>query len=182
MLRSTAEFCSPLLRRARSRTALATQSFLSTIVLAGVACILTSGCGGDDGDANVDAGMTIPDAGVSPSCLEAVNHSDLAWIQSEIITPSCAAFNACHLGAAAQAKNLNLEAGNFLTNTSGIASQNDPNVELIVEGDADASYILMVMGREPIPSGVVINNTMPFGNPLLCDQKLEAVARWVDSL
>ena len=142
-------------------------------------------CGGNDGNSRADGGTAdaaTADAAPSASCLAAENHSDLAWIQDNILTPGCAAFAACHKGAATSAKGLSLESGLTLARTSGIASKTDPNFNLLVEGNANQSYILMVLGRKPLPQGVVINASMPYNNPPLCSQKIEAMARWINSL
>ena len=133
-------------------------------------------CGGDDG------GNGEPDAGISPSCMEATVHSDLEWIQENVFTPSCASFASCHMGSAAGAAGLNLEAGTAESSLVDVDSTIEPDYKLVAPGDADNSYLLMILGREPVPPGVTINRTMPLGNPLLCDEKIEAVARWVDQM
>lgn len=134
-------------------------------------------CGGDDGGDGQD-----PDAGLSASCMEATMHSDLEWIQDNIFTPSCASFASCHMGSAAGAAGLNLEAGMAESAMVDVDSTLEPDYKLVAPGDADNSYLLMILGREPVPAGVTINRTMPLGNPVLCDEKIEAVARWVDQM
>ena len=49
------------------------------------------------------AGSAGADAGLSPLCAEARDHSDLTWLQREVFTPSCASFSACHAGQALSA-------------------------------------------------------------------------------
>lgn len=147
----------------------------------GVLAIAAIGCGGsDDGGGGADAGE--PDAaGPSPSCLEAAQHSDLEWIQEEIFTPSCAAFGVCHMGNANSAGGLNLEEGMAAANMINVPSQLFPEYDLVVPGDPDSSYLLIILGGRPGPLDEDVM-TMPYSSPPLCDEKIEAVARWVESL
>jgi len=113
----------------------------------------------------------------SPSCIEAADHSDLAWIQDNIFTPSCA-FSSCHSGAAAQAGHLNLQAGaahgqlvDMPTTSAGSGWMR------VVPGESDKSYLLVAIGQVtgPSPKG----GTMPLSSAPLCDAKKEAIERWV---
>lgn len=113
--------------------------------------------------------------------MEALEHSDLAWIQDNIFTPSCAAFSSCHMGTAASAEGLNLEAGMTEANVVNVDSAQVPAVKLIAPGDPDNSYLLHKLGRGEFPPGAQ-TTTMPLGNPVLCDEKIDAVVRWVNSL
>lgn len=139
---------------------------------------LAVSCGGGGGDDDT----TGVDASVSPTCMEATMHDDLAWIQDNVFTRSCAAFSSCHRGSAAGAAGLNLEDGMSEGNLVNIDSTLNADYKLVLPGDSGNSYLLFMLGREPVPSDVTINRTMPLGNPLLCDEKIEAVARWVDGM
>lgn len=141
-------------------------------VAAALLGLLASACGGGGNDT--------PDAMLSPVCLEAQDHSDLAWIQENIFTPNCAAFAACHQGAATQAQGLNLEAGNSEANLVGVASQRFPDQTLVVPGDPQSSYIMTALGSYVGQLSDV--GTMPPNSPLICVQKREAIERWIDSL
>ena len=121
------------------------------------------------------------DAGISASCAEAANHSDLEWIQDNIFTTSCAASGACHQGAAAGANGLSLDRGASEAALVDVLSREDPASMLVVAGDPDSSYLLHILGRDP-PASAVITRDMPLAAPLLCDEKVEAIARWVSSL
>lgn len=118
-----------------------------------------------------------PDAGPSPDCLEAVNHSDLAFIQSKIFTPGCT-FTSCHRGAATMAGGLSLEAGVARDQLVGKPSDLDPTKMMVKPGDPANSYLMIITGKYPgvIPATV---GTMPSRNPLLCEQKLDAMDRWI---
>jgi hypothetical protein len=140
-----------------------------------VSCALGAlSCGSDDGG---DRGAT-PDAGPSADCLEANDHADLAFLQAKIFTPSCAAFAACHRGAATMAGGLNLEAGMARAAMVGKPSRIDPSKELVRAGDPANSYLLIITGKYP---GVIAPSvgTMPSRNPLLCAGKLGAIDRWI---
>jgi hypothetical protein len=127
-----------------------------------------------------DDGNGAPDAMVSPACLEANDHSDLAWLQDNVFTPSCAAFSVCHQGNATSAQGLNLEAGNTEFNLVNVASGRFPDQTLVVPGDPQASYLMAVLGS--YPGTLSDSGTMPPNNPVLCDQKRQAVERWIASL
>lgn len=140
------------------------------------------GCGGDDDDGS-DGNV---DAGPSASCLEAEEHSDLEWIQENIFNGGCALSASCHRGDAPDANGLNLEAGNSEENMVGVAAVGDSadGLNLVEPGDPMNSYLLIILGHygtdDPrIPEGT---GPMPFNSPLLCEQKLQAIERWIESL
>lgn len=134
----------------------------------------------------VETGIRIPDASntdamPSASCLEAANHSDLAWLEENVFTPSCSAFSACHKGRALSAGGLNLEPGKVIENLLDQPSLEFPVDEtLVVAGDPDASYLMVMIGSRQgtLPEA----GTMPFNNPLLCKPKRDAIERWILSL
>lgn len=135
--------------------------------------MFTAGACGDDGGSDADAM-------VSASCIEAENHSDLPWIQENILTPSCAAFTACHRGSALSAEGLNLEDGMSEENLVGVESELFPEFDLVVPGDPMTSYMMIILGQFEGPLGE--GGTMPFNNPLLCQQKRDAIERWIADL
>ncbi len=124
-----------------------------------------------------DAPLAV-DAPPSAICLEANAHSDLAWIQEKIFTPSCSGFSACHKGAAREAGGLNLEAGNSHGSLVNKPSGLFPQFQLVKPTDAANSYLMIVMGHV---AGPIDNKsgTMPFNSALLCVEKRRAVERWV---
>ena len=135
-----------------------------------------------DAASATDADTTAPDAApLSPSCQEAANHSDLAWIQENIFTPGCAAFSSCHQGAANQAGGLTLESGQSEAAMLGIASTRFTDWNLVVAGDPAMSYLMVILTGEggPIEDSV---GTMPYNNPKLCEPKIAAIRRWIESL
>lgn len=142
-------------------------------LLSAAACGTGSGSGGDDDS---------PDAGeLSASCLEAESHSDAEWIQQNVFTPSCAAFNACHKGAALSAGGLNLEAGQAEANLVGSGSSLFPEFELIEPGSPTDSYLLVILGAQDGPLDPEVG-MMPFNSPPLCEPKLGAIRRWIESM
>lgn len=143
----------------------------TNVLVAGV--LLGAGCGDDGNGMAVDAGV----ADASPSCAEATQHSDLEWIQENIFTPSCAAFTACHQGRALAAAELNLEDGEARDNMVGVASTLFPDYDLVVPGDPESSYLMIILGHYDGPLGE--GGLMPYNNPPLCVEKLEAIDRWI---
>jgi len=122
------------------------------------------------------------DSGPSPLCLEANDHSDLAWIQEEILTPTCSKFNACHKGAALSAGGLNLEAGNSADNLINKMAVLPPDAIMLVKpGEPENSYLMVVLGSYDGFIDPEIG-TMPFNNPLLCVEKRLAIERWITAL
>jgi hypothetical protein len=144
---------------------------------------LVSCGGGDDGDG--DEGGT-----VSQECTDALDHSDLEWIQEEILSPSCANFTSCHSGDANLALGLNLEPGNSEGNLVGMPAQAETaeGLNLVEPGDPDNSYLLVMLGqfgeddpRIPRDAGGA-PDTMPQNSPLLCQEKRDAIERWITDL
>jgi hypothetical protein len=129
-------------------------------------------CSGDDGggDGGVDA--------ISASCMEATTHSDLAWLQEKIFTPSCSAFVSCHKGAALEAGGMSLEDGQVIPQNVNIDSTLFPQFKRIVPGDPANSYMMIILGEFPGPLDPEVG-TMPYNNPKLCQEKLDAVERWI---
>ncbi|HTM21651.1 MAG TPA: hypothetical protein VL172_14115 [Kofleriaceae bacterium] len=150
------------------------------------------------GDTAIHFPAEAPDASaISPACMEAVNHSDLDWIQDNIFSVSCARFTACHKGRATSAEGLNLEINKAAMNLIGVESKvcGLPQV-LLRPGDPAGSFLMKVLDPDkyPLPDPVGPGTdcpdgdpeeppeTMPYNNPLLCVEKREAVERWIMSL
>ena len=125
----------------------------------------------------------------APSCLDAVNHSDLAWIEQNIFVPNCnlGGGGACHGGASDLGK-LDLRAGMSHNHLVGVSSMVDRTRMLVVPNDVAASYLMLMLndvspdmanppGSRP-PSNI---GFMPMSNGTLCCQKLDALERWIDS-
>jgi hypothetical protein len=137
-------------------------------------------CGDDGAPVGPDAAM--PDSmPASVSCMEAENYSDLPSIQSEIFDKSCANFSVCHMGNASSAGGLNLEDGNSEANMVNIDSVRITDFKMVVPGDPDNSYLMVILGDVdgPITDGI---GTMPFNNPILCKEKRDAIRRWIGAL
>jgi hypothetical protein len=158
---------------------------LATLLLFGA----LSACGGGDDDTADDVADDGSDDGdgVSASCLEAEDHDDLEWIQDNILTRGCALSSSCHKGDAGDANGLNLEAGtseSSLVGVQAIAEEADGMV-LVTPGDPENSYLLVILGHfgedDPrIPDDG--DARMPFNSPPLCQEKLDAIERWITSL
>ncbi len=119
-----------------------------------------------------------PDAGaeMSAECVAAQDHSDLAWIQQNVFTANCV-FASCHGGSGAQADHLSLSDGDAHDQLVGKPSVEQPSWTLVVPSDADRSYLMVAIGAVagPLPK----DGTMPFGLPTMCQDKIEAVQRWI---
>jgi hypothetical protein len=159
-------------------------SSLATLLLVSVVS-----CGGGDGGGGDDGGDDGGDE-VSAVCMEATEHSDLEWIQDEIFTVNCAAFVSCHSGDANLARGLNLEAGNSEAALVGVPAQGElaEGLRLVEPGQPDQSYLLVMLGQfgedDPrIPRDAAGDPiTMPQDSPLLCQEKRDAIERWISGL
>lgn len=134
-----------------------------------------------DARAHTDAGVVadalpIPPDGIPPGlapCEEAVYHSDLAWIQSAIFDVSCT--DKCHGDTPPDAQ-LNLQAGAARASLVGVASTQFSGWVRVVPNDPGASMLMVQLGGEPGPE---LEGTMPWGMPKLCDEKIDAIRRWI---
>lgn len=130
-----------------------------------------------EGDDDTTGDDTPDAAPASPSCQEATTHADLAWIQDNIFSKSCA-FSGCHKGTAVNAGSLSLEKGVSHDALVGKPATTKSGMTRVAVGMPAASYLLIAMGGEPgpMPSG----GLMPQGQPKLCPEKLDAVKRWIE--
>jgi|SRR5215510_7152432 len=120
-------------------------------------------------------------------CLDAVNHSDLTWIEQNIFTKSCA-FSGCH-SSSSDAGRLDLRAGMSRAHLVGVSSVLDSTRKLVVPNDVDASYLMLMVRDVPPamanpPASPPSSGYMPLGVPPslgLCCQKLDALERWINA-
>lgn len=132
------------------------------------ATLVAAACSGDD------------DPMTDPTCAEATEHDDLAWIQENVFTPSCAAFGPCHQGAALMAGELSLEdAATSHAQLVGVESVLFPQFDRVVAGDPENSYLMIILGHFDGP--LAESGTMPYNSPLLCEEKRDAIARWIEA-
>jgi hypothetical protein len=132
-----------------------------------------------------------PDAAPDPRCMEGEQHSDLEWIQTNIFSRTCAAFSACHQGSARSAGGLNLEEGqafdNIVEAPADVAERQGFTMHIVEPGVPEDSYILHILGRygttvEENPRIDPKIGFMPYNNEPLCEGKLGAIERWIESL
>lgn len=136
-----------------------------------------------DAGITTDAGpvadaMPVPPDGIPPGlapCEEAVYHSDLAWIQEQVFDVSC--LTDCH-GKASPAAGLSLRAGESRAALVNMPSSQFSGWVRVKPGDPGASMLLVQLGGEPGPE---LEGYMPWGMPRLCDEKIDAIRRWVAS-
>src|SRR5262245_58227943 len=148
-----------------------TTRFVSSLVP--LALLLAAACGGEGGD-DVE-----PDAGRSQLCEEATTHEDFAWIQQKIFTRSCA-FSSCHSGATPKA-GLSLDGSNTYASLVGKPAQEAAagGMMLVAPEHPEQSYLLVALGAAGIPGTPPSEGVMPLTNPRLCDEKIDAIKRWI---
>jgi hypothetical protein len=131
---------------------------------------------GTGGSMHVADAMPIPPDGIPPNltpCEEAVYHSDLTWIQDQIFNVSCTTM--CH-GDASPAAQLSLKPGEARAALVNVRSTQFPDWTRVVPGSPAQSMLLVQLGGEPGPA---LEGTMPWGQPKLCDEKIDTVRRWI---
>lgn len=158
-------------------------------VLALVACGTDVNTMSDDQHMSPDGGTTItadagpiadampipPDGiptGLTP-CEEAVYHSDLAWIQEQVFDVSCT--TKCH-GDSPPAAMMSLVPGASHDSLVDMPSTQFSGWIRVKPGNPGASMLLVQLGGEPGPE---LEGYMPWGMPRLCDEKIDAIRRWV---
>lgn len=136
-----------------------------------------------DAGSSMNTGNGTHDAAVPPSdaeppglapCDAAIYHSDLAWIQEKIFTPSCAT-SMCHTGSNPDA-GMNLSAGAAHHALVNVNSTQFSGWKRVVPGNPGASMLMVQLGGEPGPE---LEGTMPWGMPKLCDPMIDSVRRWI---
>jgi hypothetical protein len=138
---------------------------------------LATACG-DDGGATADAGPMIdagrPDA--TAPCAEATQHSDFAWINANIFTKSCA-FSGCH-NTASHEESLDLTSTAAFAEIVGVSSTQVASKKLIDSTSTDCtnSYLYDKLAGQNMKTGTVV---MPRAQPMLCQEKIDAVCRWI---
>jgi hypothetical protein len=143
------------------------------VIRTALALVFLFGC-----DTTVHQSTGLPDAPPSPSCLEAVDHSDFPWIRDNIFEPSCSRFVSCHQGGNPPG-HLNLTAARAYAQLVGVPATSVANKLRVAPGDPDDSYILVKLGDLPFPPEDH-GTTMPPNSPLLCNEKVKAVRRWIE--
>lgn len=142
-----------------------------------------AGGGGDDAGGAGDGGPPPGDAGAASdapvaltACEQATQHSDLAWLQEHVFTPSCAVAG-CHAGASPDV-GLSLEVGKAHANLVNRGSSTVAGWIRVVPGQPAQSYLMVALGRVDGPPPR--DGFMPIGGlPPLCVEMVDAVERWV---
>jgi hypothetical protein len=125
------------------------------------------------------------------SCAAAVGHSELSWIQTNIIQPKCALSDSCHTNKSPQDMlDLSTAAKSYslLVNQVSVL---DTSRMLVVPSNVNASLLSAFIGAikpaEAVPplsalplgkNGTVIG-TMPYTSLVLCCEKVDAITAWI---
>lgn len=154
---------------------------LAGLVVLAPACRLSL----EDGASGpVDSGV---DAPLSASCMEAQTASSLTFLETKVFAQSCI-FSGCHNGAATDAGRVDLRAGMSRAHLVDFDSVLDPSRKLVVAGEPDQSYLLMMVKHiapenmsppaSPPPAmvGYMPQNS---GGSTMCLPKREAIERWI---
>lgn len=150
--------------------------------------LFVAACGSDtstERTSSVDGGTTPttdaqpgtnPDAASAVTiCDQAKTHSDFAFIQQHIFTPSCATAM-CHSGPDPEV-GLNLSAGEAYANLVNKGASTVTGWTRVTPGTLATSYLAVSLGRAEGPPPR--DGYMPLGADPLCLEKLEAIERWI---
>lgn len=128
--------------------------------------------------------------GTTTACMNAEQHSDFAFINTQIFPLSCSASASCHKDATSSGK-LDLSLSNAYAallgaSGSGVMSNVDKTRVLVVPGQPRQSYFFFMVhgvkaadGDPPFmdpPSNIGL---MPQNNAPICCQKIDAIERWI---
>jgi hypothetical protein len=122
----------------------------------------------------------------SASCMAAVGHADLTWIQANVFNTSCT-FSTCHVASSPnEAGQLDLTSGRSHAELLGIASRLEPSRMLVAPNDVQSSYLMLMLGDygpdEATPAADPPEvGYMPLGAPALCCEKLDAIEQWIEA-
>ncbi len=125
-----------------------------------------------------DTAVHRPDDGpISASCREARDHADFEWVRDNVFAVSCAAFSACHRGSRPPA-DLSLAREVAHRELVGVPATGVDGWVRVVPGQPEVSYLMVKIGgiEGPLGDG---GDYMPPNSPLLCDEKIDAVRRWI---
>lgn len=111
---------------------------------------------------------------ISPDCLEADNRSDFTFVR-DVVFKSCL-FSSCH-GATPLGK-LSLIQTRAYDQLVGVDAVKVSGWVRVVPFEPEQSYLMVKLGAVAGPLGDG-GGTMPLNNPLLCEQKIDAVRRWI---
>lgn len=139
------------------------------------------------GSARVCQEITPP----SSSCVAAVGHMELSWIQTNIMKPKCALSDSCHTNASPQdGLDLSTAAKSYMLLVNA-TSKLDTARQLVVPGDVNASLLSAMIGiikpeqasppMTDLPRGLngAVVGTMPYNGQTMCCEKADAIAAWI---
>lgn len=95
-------------------------------------------------------------------------------VQNRIFSASCA-FSGCHAGSA-PAQGMNLSQGMAYGEIVGVPSAQQPSLDRIEPGDADASYLYLKVTGAPTITG----SRMPRGGPPLDQELVDLLRDWIE--
>lgn len=152
--------------------------------------MILAACGSSGGTSTSPADAApITDAGpadASPACIEALDHSDFAFIQEKVFARSCFFNSSCHNASPNAPAGLTLTQDRAYDEIVNVASTEVPAMLRVAPGSCEDSYLYAkITGNlDIIPSG---KKQMPptfdgQGNWVpLCQEKVDAICRWIEN-
>jgi hypothetical protein len=127
----------------------------------------------------------------SATCSAAVGHSDLTYLQTNIITPKCALSDSCHTNRNPQDMlDMSTKDKTFMLLVSQ-SSVLDTSRQLVVPGNVNQSLMAAFIGAiKPAEADPPLTElphskngdtigTMPYDSSTMCCEKIDAVTAWI---
>src|SRR5688572_26481130 len=143
-------------------------------------------CNGGGGPPPIDSGPVF-DAPWSPSCIEAMDHSDFDWINTEIFNKACANFTSCHQGNN-PAGDLNMLPTRGFDELVNVPSASFGDWLRVKPCSPEESYLMVRLrcysesdefGMSCEPGPLDGGTLMPPNSRPICGPKIEAIRRWI---
>ena len=146
------------------------------LVIGAVGGLGACGGGGDDGDDTPAVDGAPADA--SAACALATTYQNFTMIQTEIFQRQCS-FMDCHDALAPEAQ-MDLTGATAHSSLVDVPSTMAVamGMDRVEPGNPAMSYLMVILGEYPGPLDPVVG-TMPSNSPLLCQEKRDAIERWI---
>lgn len=115
--------------------------------------------------------------GPDPLCEEATMNQSFDWIVDNIFLESCVS-SQCHGGTDPE-EGLDLRANVAYSEIVGQSSVQQTGLNLIEPGDPANSYLYIKIGGGN--QAMLLEEPMPNDDPPLCDEKVDAIRRWIEA-
>lgn len=107
-------------------------------------------------------------------CEDPAYQSDFAWIQANVLSPTCATNESCHQSQTGL-ENLDLQEGNAYLALLAVSEQAS-ELAIVEPGAPDSSYLMIKLGAYDSP--FLQGELMPWQGQL-CREQVRAIEEWI---